>query len=249
MKNLWLKFELQHGRKARLFCCAILALLAVGCHLPAFPNAVQDFGPRYHPSNFYRRSNVLPLQVRRVAVLPLVTTDSSGFLKSGVDSLSSLVLPELAKTKRFELIPISPEDLRHLTGRTGWRTDELLPQDFFARLENATGCDAVFFCQLTRYEPYQPVAVGWKFALVANPDPGHQPGAGMRDKILWSADEVLDAGEPGVSNAARDYYSQHLRNEQPAADATTILNSPVMFGRYAMASLLETLPVRGLPPH
>lgn len=247
MKHVWLKIEQKHGRKFRLICCAVLALLAVGCHLPPMPNAVQDLGPRYHPSNFYRRSNVLPPQVRRVAVLPLVTEESTGFFKSGVDTLSPLVVPELAKTKRFELIPISPEDLRHLTGRTGWRTDEPLPQDLFSRLAEATGCDAVFFCQLTRYEPYQPVAVGWKMTLVAVPAPSEKPGPALRNDIIWSADEVLDAGEPGVSNAARDYYSQHLRNEQPSADATTILNSPVMFGRYALAALLETLPTRGVP--
>jgi hypothetical protein len=49
------------------------------------------------------------------------------------------------------------------------------------------------FDQLTRYQPYQPVAVGWKMTLVFNKE--HQ--------IYWAADEVFDAGDDGVANAAR----------------------------------------------
>jgi hypothetical protein len=232
----------------RWMCCATLSILAAGCHvLPPMPNTVKDMGPRYRPSNVYRRANALPPEVRRVALLPLVTTEPTGFLKDGVDALGPLVDPELEKCKRFEIVPVSREDLRQWTGRTGWRTDEPLPADFFARISEATGCDAVLFCQLIRYAPYQPVAVGWKFSLVATPETGPTSTLKMRDKIIWAADEVLDAGEPGVANAARDYYSQHLNNEAASADATTILSSPVMFGRYTMAALFETLPARTLP--
>jgi len=125
--------------------------------------------------------------------------------------------------------------------------DEALPPEFFGRVSEATGCDGILFCQLTRYEPYQPLAVGWKFSLVANPPPGPVSAREMKDKILWSADEVIDAGEPGVANAARDYYAQHLRNEAPSADASTILSSPVRFGQYTLAALLDTLPDRFVP--
>ncbi len=246
MKKVWSKFGgRKRGLKLRLFCLVLAAVLSVGCHvLPPFPNVVQDMGPRYRPTNVYRRSNLLPAQIRRVAVLPLVTTTSTAFLQAGVETLGPLVYAELEKCKRFEVIPVSPEDLRQWTGKSGWRADEPLPTDFFGRLADATGCDAILFCQLTRYQPYQPLAVGWKFSLVANPPPGPLSVQEMKDKIVWCADEVLDAGEPGVSNAARDYYGQHLRNEAPSADATTILSSPVRFGQYTLGALLQTLPER-----
>jgi hypothetical protein len=235
----------ERGLKLWLFCCVMTAVLSVGCHvLPPFPNVVQDMGPRYRPTNVYRRTNSLPAQIKRVAVLPLITPDSTAFLRAGVETLGPLLYAELEKCKRFEVIPVSPEQLRQWTGRAGWRTDEPLPADFFGRVGDATGCDAILFCQLTRYQPYQPMAVGWKFSLVANPPPGPLSMQEMKDKILWSADEVLDAGEPGVSNAARDYYGQHLRNEAPSADASTILSSPARFGQYTLAALLETLPGR-----
>jgi len=234
--------------RLRLLCCAAAAVLSAGCHvLPPLPNTVQDMGPRYRPSNIYRPTNALPSQIKRVAVLPLITPGSTAFLQAGIETLSPLLYAELEKCKRFEVIPISSEQLRQWTGRTGWRADEPLPPDFFARVSDATGCDAILFCQLTRFEPYQPLAVGWKFSLVANPPPGPLSLQNVRDKILWSADEVLDAGEPGVSNAARDYYGQHLRNEAPSADATTILSSPVRFGQYTLAALLDTMPGRTVP--
>lgn len=221
------------------------AVLCAGCHLfPPLPNVVQDAGPRYKPTNIYRRTNSLPTQIRRVAVLPLVTPESTAFLNAGVETLEPLLYAELEKCKRFEVITVSSAELKQWTGKAGWRADEPLPPDFFGRVADATGCDAILFCQLTRYEPYQPVAVGWKFSLVANPPPGPPSAQSMKDKILWCADEVLDAGEPAVSNAARDYYGQHLRNEAPSADASTILSSPARFGQYTLAALLGTLPDR-----
>jgi hypothetical protein len=179
-----------------------------------------------------------------VALLPLVTSDTAGFLRTGVETLSPLIYAELEKSKRFEVIPVSPQQLKEWTGQIGWRSDEPLPPDFFARVGEATGCEAILFCQLTRYEPYQPVAVGWKFSLVANPPAGPVSPGEMKDKILWSADEVLDVGETGVANAARDYYEQHMHSEAASADATTILSSPARFGQYTLAALFDTLPQR-----
>ena len=235
----------QPGGRPLLFCSLAAAILSVGCHiLPPLPNQVQDMGPRYRPTNIYRQTNALSPQIRRVAVLPIITPGSTEFLKVGVETLGPILYAEIEKCKRFEVIPVSPDQLRQWTGKPGWMADEPLPADFFERVSDATGCDAIMFCQLTRYEPYQPLAVGWKLSLVANPPRGGLPARTLKDKILWSADEVLDAGEPGVSNAAKDYYGRHLRNEAPSADPSTILTSPSRFGQYTLAALLETLPGR-----
>jgi hypothetical protein len=246
MKKLWIYLGRTVGSvKPSMFCSVLMAVLCAGCHIfPPLPTKVQDMGPRYRPTNIYRRANALPPQIRRVAVLPIVTFGSTSFLQAGIETLSPLLYSELEKCKRFEVIPVSPDQLRQWTGKPGWRTDEPLPPDFFGRVSDATGCDAIMFCQLTRFQPYQPLAVGWKFSLVANLPMGSLTVKEMRDKVLWVADEVLDGGEPGVSNAARDYYGQHLHNEAPAADDTTILSSPARFGQYTLAALLETLPAR-----
>jgi hypothetical protein len=235
------------GSSMGLALALVAAVLSSGCHvIPKMPNAVQDMGPRYHPSNIYRRTNSLPAEIRRVALLPVMTPGTSTFLQAGVETLSPIVYSEVEKTRRFEVIPVSPQQLKQWTGKIGWRTDEVLPPNFFAAVSENTGCDAILFCQLTRFQPYQPMAIGWKFSLVANPPSGPLSMQVVKAKIIWAVDEVVDAGEPSVSNGARDYYGQHIRSEEPSADASIILNSPSRFGQYTLATLLDTLPGRPL---
>jgi hypothetical protein len=76
--------------------------------------------------------------------------------------------------------------------------------------------------------------VGWKLTLV------DKTGA----EILWSADEVFDAGNPEVANGARAYYTQHIHGEAPLSDSGTILRAPSQFGEYSVSLLFSTLPDR-----
>jgi hypothetical protein len=234
----------------RIFYVSFAVILLAGCRaLPPLPAQVQDLGPVYHPSNIYRRANSLPPEVRRVAVLPLTTTTaSSAYLQAGVETLEPLLYAELEKSKRFEVIPVTPQQMKQWTGQNGWRSDEQLPPDLFERVKAGTGCDAILFCQLTRYQPYPPLAVGWKFSLVQNPRNAASDGE-IHPQILWSADEVMDAGDPSVTTGARVYYSQHLRNDAPSADPATMLSSPTRFGQYTLSTLLATLPERGMGKH
>ena len=223
----------------------MIALLIAGC--ASMPRSLDDIGPRYKPVNIYRQSDVLPTRIRRVAVLPLTTPASTALLASGVEDLETILYAELEKSGRFEVIPVSAEQLREWTGQSSWRADEQLPLNLLERLRDGTGCDAVLFCQLIRYQPYEPLAIGWKFSLVEKGETAKDLTTSSRDtglRILWSADEVLDAGDVGVANAARAYYSQHLRNEAPLSDSSTVLGSPSRFGQYTLNALFATLPGR-----
>jgi hypothetical protein len=235
----------------RIFCGLLAASLLAGCRaLPQLPAQVQDLGPVYKPTNIYRRTNLLPAEVRRVAVFPLTTTtSSSAFLQAGVETLEPLLYAELEKAKRFEVIPVTPQQMKQWTGQDSWRSDEQLPPDLFERINAGTGCDAILFCQLTRYQPYPPLAVGWKFSLVQNPKTVVAAPGNPHPQILWTADEVLDAGDPPVATGARAYYSQHLRNDAPSADPATMLSSPTRFGQYTLATLLATLPEHTFVKH
>jgi hypothetical protein len=230
---------------SRVVSGVMLALLIAGC--ASMPRSLDEIGPRYKPANIYRQGDVLPPQIRRVAVLPLTTPTPSASLAAGVEGLETILYAELEKSGRFEVIPVSAEQLREWTGRSGWRADEQLPLDFLERLREGTGCDAVLFCQLIRYQPYEPLAIGWKFSLVEKGETAKDLTTSSRDpglRILWSADEVFDAGDVGVANAARAYYSQHLRNEAPLSDSSTVLGSPSRFGQYTLNALFATLPGR-----
>jgi hypothetical protein len=216
---------------AGLVPAAALALALSACQTHKIHTPLEA---RYKPSNIYSRSPVLSPEVKRVAVLPMTALQSTEVFQAGVDSLQPLLDTELDKAKRFEMIVVTPEDLRRWTGQRVWRADESLPGDFFDRLREETGCQAVLFDQLTRYQPYQPIAVGWKLTLVVNKE----------RQIFWAADEVFDAGDEAVANAARVYELDHITTQSPIPDANAILNSPSRFGQYTLHALFATLPQR-----
>jgi hypothetical protein len=209
------------------------ALLAAGCTTHSFDvSQVADI--RYQPRNVYLKSKTLDPQLKRVAILPITTADNTETFIKGAQDLKDPVADELQKTKLFDLVRISPEQLRQWTGQTSWREDEALPRDFFTRLRDACGCDAVFFSHLTRYYPYPPVAVGWRLSLVE--------AAG--GQTIWKADDLFDAGDATVANAARHYSVGHVHIEGPADDPSVILSSPSRFGQYTLSALIATLPQR-----
>lgn len=232
-----------------LLAAASCALLAGGCSsVPVIPTSAEDFVQPYHPSNIYRHYTLLPGNVSRVALLPLTTTSDDSLMEGGTEALEPLIYSELEKIKRFEVIPVTPADLKRWTGRTGWRTEEALPVDFFKHMQESLACNAVLFCQLTRYQPYQPVSVGWKFTLVELGAPMMNKGtnAPPSTQIIWSADEMLDAGDARVASAARAYYNKNIRNDAPAEDVSTMMSSPRRFGQYTLSTILDTIPERPL---
>ncbi|MGO8696731.1 MAG: hypothetical protein ACLQVY_03300 [Limisphaerales bacterium] len=219
------------GRLRRFWPGLAISLLLAGCetrpaHVP--------FEARYQPSNIFSKGPVLDPDVKRVALLPMAPLLSTETFQAGVDSLQPVLRAELEKSKRFEVIVITPEQLRRWTGQGVWKSEDQLPPDFFDRLQEETGCQAVLFNELTRYQPYQPVAMGWKITLVLNK--GHD--------IFWAADEVFDAGEGSVANAARVYESDHITSQSPLPDPNAILSSPSRFGQYTLYALFTRLPKR-----
>ena len=115
-------------------------------------------------------------------------------------------------------IVVTPEQLR-LPVRPGtWRADEKLPPDFFERLREETGCQAIFFNQLTRYEPYQPVAIGWKMTLVVDKD--QLDLLGRRTKFLTRATTAVC--QRGASIRRNEYHFGIAASRSP----TRSLSSP-----------------------
>jgi hypothetical protein len=227
--------------------CMILA----GCAM--LTSATVTFGQDLKSQNVFSSSPVLPKDLKRVVVLPLTCEKSRTDLSSGCEILDPILQAELVKTKKFEVVPVGPEMLRTLTGRSAWTGAEVLPTNFFDSLQQAYGCDAVLFCQLTMFHAYEPLAVGWRMKLVDV----------TTEKIIWAADLVFDASDPAVVKSAEQFQKQQqnvhgetksfLKNilrvadrQPPSAldDQWMILNSPRSFGQFAAVKLLQTLPER-----
>ena len=210
----------------------LVLLLLAGCTLPqAAPPLLTA---AYRPRNVFAWSASLPPQVRRVAILPMACEPDDAEMMVGRDALEPVLRGELAKLRRFELLPVSRETLQARFGHAAWDCEEALPRDLFAWLGESRGCDAVLFCRLTTFRGYAPLAVGWRLRLVD----------ARTATTLWAGDEVFDAAEPAVQAGARHYQLAELRDGLRCPDPWVIQNSPRQFGRYAAAQLLATLPIR-----
>jgi hypothetical protein len=231
MKAVLIKeMGLMSGRIYYCIFALLSALFGAGCStIPGLKPEVL-----YVPTNIYVQTNAFDLKLKRAAVLPVTTQGSAEVMESGVETLQPLVVTELDKSKRFEVVVVPMEKVKQWTGQGQWKADAPLPQNLLKQVKEFTGSDVVLFCQLTRYHPYQPIAVGWKLSLIRNAD----------QQVIWSADEVFDAGNPEVAAAARHFYVQNVGGASALGDPETILRSPTEFGQYTLNALFETLPVR-----
>ena len=205
----------------------ISVLVMTGCSTPYLP----ELGPRYQPSNIHA-VDLMPATVRRVAMLPIAPSRNESSLAAAAAELSPVLETELRKSGMFEVIHISAEQLRDWTGATAWRADQPLPQNFFKRLSEETGCDAALFPALTAFRAYPPLAIGFELRLVVCSD----------HSTIWAVDEVLDAGAPPVVRAAHDYSRADIRTHDGEVGA--ILQSPRRFAQFVSATLMATLPPR-----
>lgn len=216
----------------RLLSLFAVVCLVCGCKTACLSDPV--LGAGYQPENIYRSLSQLPVSIRRVAVLPATCDAAQSDVQSGRDVLNAVIAEEFGKTKKFEIVTVSPEQLRAWTGRSNWRAEETLPANLLKLLRTELACDAVLFSRLTQYRAYPPLAVGFSFKLIEI----------EKAEFIWAADEIFDASEPSVVNSARRYQLAREQLPTSLADSRSILNSPSGFGRYAANSVFQTLPPR-----
>lgn len=191
-------------------------------------------GPRGEPRNVYRAAEALPPEMKRVAVLPVAVTPGDSALADGKTALEPVLCAELRKATRFEIVEVTAEQIRSLTGRNQCSAEDKLPPDFLKHLQAMTTCDAVLFCRLTHYRAYPPLIIGWDLKLVDV----------KTSNIFWAMDEVFDASNSLVNNAARYYALEQAPETSAPPDSRTIFNSPRRFGQFSASQTVATLPDR-----
>jgi hypothetical protein len=211
---------------------AILAVLLAGC--AQFPSLRQATLASFEPTNVYREHDSLPMRIKRVAVLPLTVLTEDSASQFGRETLGPLLIQELTRSRQFELVAVTPEELRVITGRSLWTAEERMPADFFAKLKEQLGVDAVLFARLTQYRPYEPLSMGWRLKLLEVDEP----------RVLWAVDEVFDARVPQVAAGARRFAQQNPETPGLASDSEGVLTSPRRFAQYTVNSVVATLPGR-----
>ena len=221
----------------RYWAMAAMALGLASCSTPLFmEDAV--IGPSYKPTNVFTNEVALPNSLHRVAIFPM--TDSVGpstgssVGEAGREAMEPILRSELAKRKSFEWVSATPEQLKQWTGKLSLGAEEKMPPLLLKQARESLGCDAVLFVRLTNYRPYKPPVIGWSMKLVDCKDA----------RIWWAVDEVFDAGNGMVSNAARRYYQGEIHQAKPLSDSQSIFSSPRRFGQYTLDAVLSTMPAR-----
>lgn len=218
-------------------------MLSAGCASKTIDPGLS--GPFHKVGNFYLSGQKLPDDIRRVAMLPLVSAEENRVGAAGQRDLEPILYGEMTKGQLFEVILVRPSQLEQWTGRPRWLQSDELPADFLVRIKEETSCDAILFCQLSHFRSYPPLAIGWRLLLVKTDG-----------QLLWSLDELFDAGEPAVVNSMRRYivdnersnaeFSREIRTRPGALWSQRVvglewLNSPRQFGRYTAHAVVQTL--------
>jgi hypothetical protein len=216
------------------FYLSLLFLLCAGCAGTRLARQVMT--PSYEPANVYREEPHLPSNIRRIALLPLTSATESADLMFGLESMRPVIQGAFASARQFELVLVSGDELRLLTGRASWKADDRLPSDFLDKLREKLAVDAVIFCSLTTYRAYEPLAVGWRIKLVDIDEP----------RVLWAVDELFDARVPEVAAGAVRFAERHPDTGSSLQDSRSILVSARRFGHYAATELVRTMPGRSV---
>ena len=205
----------------------VLFLGTTGCN--TLPGTDIPVGRSYRATNVGRVDHI-PADIRRVAILPAWCAHPSG--ETTVAAIDEAFVYSFTRSARFEIIPITRDQLQLWTGSTPVSVTEPLPASLFAEVRARTAADAVLLADITHFSPYPPLALGLRARLVRL-DNG---------KELWLSDELFDARDPRVLSGARRYQARGATS--PVDLSHTVLQSPARFARYAVETLATTLPPR-----
>lgn len=188
----------------------------------------RPIGPAYHPDNVFAVKH-LPLEFERVLVLPILNEDG-GMVRP---EIQDAFIAALRSTGRFEII-LSPELAQSEDSASFIAKGLPLPLRVLevAKLYDA---DGIMQVDLTHFRPYKPLQIGVRSRLLS---------LNERGDILWSIDELFDAGRKDVAIGARKYAEANIEQPFPLQSSYSVLMSPVRFASYVGTTAFNTLPVR-----
>lgn len=217
---------------AKVLICMLLGFLISGCASREEVDRKRvENTPAYRPTNVFAVP-ALPAEVRRIALLPVYSRDYPLNTRTMLAEQAGLALTQ---TNRFEVVVVGDRDLSGRYGRNAYTATEVLPHDFFEFIEQRYAADAILFIELTQYDPYQPIRLGFRANLVSIEN----------GESLWAFDDAFNAGDARVMSGAGKYASMSGRLSYPLNNSSTVLKSPSQFAGYAFTTAFSTLPARG----
>jgi hypothetical protein len=144
-----------------------------------------------------------------------------------------VLLTALQRQLRFEVVPVSREDCQRFFGAASFGSTDALPNGMLEKIAEHYAVDAVLFTDLTVYQAYRPLALGFRAKL-----------ATVRDvRLVWAFDETFAADQPAMLASVRAFYGRRGQ-VSPTDPVPSVLQSPTRFGAVAADLMFKTLPPR-----
>ncbi|MEX0322913.1 MAG: hypothetical protein AB3N63_12190 [Puniceicoccaceae bacterium] len=213
---------------------SLILLIVAGCTSPRAGREFRDMpiGIPYKPDNVYSVES-LPTDFKRVVILPFSLNRLDHDFMPGVEAA---MINALRRQARFEIVQVSADELYKLLGDDNLTFDKPIPVQLLEKIQAGYGADGILQTEITAFRPYKPILIGVQTRLFT--------AAG--DRILWSCDEVFDAGNEKIALGARIHAEKELQQPYPLQSSYSALISPQRFGSYVGHIMYKTLPPRTL---
>jgi hypothetical protein len=222
-------FRLRSGLSRAAAAGLLLALTGCGS-IPMLARPAKT-GPFYSPKNFSGEA-VLPVSLHRVLLLPVCGGTVAD--PESVASLDVTMRTALQRQARFEVVSVSREDCRLNFGATEFSSAAALPHGFLEKISRLYAVDAVMFVDVTIYQPYRPLTLGFR-AKLATIQGVH---------LAWTFDESFSTADPAVVNSVNRFYLDHSRTSSPVDLPPAVQQSPGRLAAFAADAMFGTLPPR-----
>lgn len=188
----------------------------------------------------YRPANVLaapvwPPLVKRVAVLPVAC--SLGDLPSDYFSAHDPIWRgSLQGSHRAEFVAVSRADLARLAGKASVSTVQPLPPDFLERVAAFSGSDAVAFLEVTSFNPYGSVSIGFRARITE-----------VVSKVtVWAVEDVVHFDETAMAEVVKEGIARRETRSSLASEMSGVRLTPSKAVGYVATAIAKTLPPRKL---
>ena len=169
---------------------------------------------------------------KRVTLLPMTFPSGYGDEAWSREKCEPLLREKLIQTGRFEVVTVSPDQLRRWTGKNAWLSTERLPVDLLGRVQAETGCEAVMFVHLNGLSAYPPLSVSWRMRLVRVVD----------GQTVWAVEDSFAVKTSKLEQPLKDVW---FLQQKERADWSR-MNSPESLIRKSLESIFCSLPQGGI---
>ena len=221
----------------QLLLCMAAALISsafFGCKTTHRINQRYDttFGKKEQTTNVHQAEK-MPEHLRRVAILPMHLGRYDHIEFRHIEENFS---QELIKQNLFEVLVITPEEMKDHFSKERFSSAEYLPTKLLSKLHTAYAIDGVMLLDVSYFNAYQPVGLGVRAKLLD----------GHTGEIVWAVDQLFDSSAPSVSNAAREFYKTQSLLQYPIKNTGNVLHSPNQFSKYVANSVFSTISNKNL---